>query len=140
VLAESGEPSGRQVKKISKGSDRPARADHVDDGGEQKRKESSAQLMDQAERKDKSDATILLIRLEMADPRTAKPLIEQELVRNGASLMPQHEHDGSRILRARLDAHRLPELISKLARIGRVLEQPGNLGEKSSVITISISW
>ena len=96
--------------------------------------------MDQVERKDKSDAATWVVHLEMPDPRAARPLILRELTRAGATVMPQREPTASRVLSARLASHRLPDLLSRLARIGKVLEQPEIPGDKSSLITISISW
>ena len=137
VVAESATAPTRQAKKVSPVAERPARADEE---ARQKTAESTGQLMNQPEMKDKSDAMTWVIRIEMADPRSAKALIERELASSGATVMPQREADASRVLRAQLDSHRLPDLLSRLARIGKVLEQPDMPVEKSSLITISIRW
>ena len=139
-VAESEAIPAQQSKKSSKGGDGPAGANRASEEARGRTPESAGQLMDQSERKDKSDTAIWLIRMEMADPREARLLIERELTRVGANVMPQRQTDDPRVLRARFDTHRLPDLLSRLARIGKVLEQPDTQGEKPSLITISISW
>ncbi len=142
VVAESAAPPMRRAKKSSQSTERLAQADRTNRAEETRQKgaDSTGQLMDQPERKDKSDAETWVIRLEMADPRAAKQMIERELARTGATVMPPREPTASRVLSARLASHRLPDLLSRLARIGKVLEQPDIPGDKSSLITISISW
>ena len=143
VVAESAAASPRPAKKNSQSAGALARADspgRAEEESRQKAAEPTGQLMDQMERKDKSDGGTWVIRLETADPRAARPLILRELTRAGATVMPQRELTASRVLSARLASHRLPDLLSRLARIGKVLEQPEIPGDKASLITISISW
>ena len=143
VVAESAAASPQPAKKNSQSARALARADRpgrAEEEARQKAAEPTGQLMDQLERKDKSDAAAWVIHLEMADPRAARPLILRELTRAGATVMPQREPTASRVLTAHLASHRLPDLLSRLARIGKVLEQPEIPGDKTSLITISISW
>ena len=143
VVAESEAIPTRQAKKTSKGAAEPVQADRANRAGVETREkaaEATGQLMDQAERKDKSDGATWAIRLKMADPKAAKPLIERELVRAGGAMIPQREPGVSRVLSARLDRRRLPDLLSRLARIGKVLEQPDATDETSTQVTVSISW
>ncbi len=140
VMAESEAAPARQAKKSSKGGDGPAGANRASEDTRGKAAESAGQLMDQTERKDKSDTAIWMIRLEVADPRSARTLIERELSRAGATVMPLREPEATHLLRARIDSHRLADLLSRLAKIGKILEQPYIPGEKPAQITISISW
>lgn len=122
-----------------------APSNHADRVGQAARKKdagASGQFSDQPEAKEKTEAADWAIRLELPDSSSGRPLIERELARAGATLvpLPLRDSDASRVLRARLDSHRLPELLSRLARIGKVLEQPDSSGAKPSVITISIRW
>lgn len=143
-MAESEKVPARQAKKSLKGTDAPTGANRTatqaNDEARGKAAESASQLMDQTERKDKSDVSAWVIRVEMDDPRSARSLIERELNRAGATLLPQREPGAARVLRAQLYSDRLPGLLTRLARIGRVLEQPDLPREKPSVITINISW
>ena len=143
VVAQSEAAPARQAKKTSKGSAEPLqtdRANRVEERTREKAAETTGQLMDQAERKDKVDSAPWVIRMEMADSRSARPLIERELTRSGATLMPQGDSTASHVLTARLDQRRLPDLLSRLARIGKVLEQPEFKGDAPSLVTIRISW
>lgn len=143
VVAESEAAPARQAKKTSKGATEPVpadRANRADERTREKTAEATGQLLDQTERKDKSDSATWVIRMEMADPRSARPLLERELTRSGATLMPQGDSNPPRVLYARLDPRHLPDLLSRLARIGKVLEQPVIPAERPSLVTISISW
>lgn len=138
ALAESAAPA-RQAKKASKAEERPARADEE---GRQNPHKAAGQSVNQPEAKDKDKAvaTAWVIRLEMANPESAKPLIEQELARTGASVLPQRDSDAARRLWVRLDPRQLPSLLSHLAKIGKVLEHPELATEQPSQITLSIRW
>lgn len=96
--------------------------------------------MNRSEGKDKSDAVAWVIRLDMGDSNSAKALIERELVRAGATVLPRHEPDASRVLMARLNPRQLPDLLSRLARIGKVLEQPDRQPEQASEILLILRW
>lgn len=140
VVAESVAAPARQAKKSVNGGERSDRANRAEAESKVRARESTGQLMDASERKEKVDAVTFVIRLEMADPRSAKPLIERELVRAGVSVLPQREPDASRILHVRLSSQRLPDLLSRLAKLGKVLEQPDIPSENTSLITINIRW
>ncbi len=92
------------------------------------------------QQKDKSVESTWVIRLEVDDLRSAKLLIERELARAGANMAPPREQGAGRVLRAQLDSNRLPALLSRLARIGRILEQPDLPDKKPAVIILSIRW
>ncbi|MBL0313310.1 MAG: zf-HC2 domain-containing protein [Holophagaceae bacterium] len=146
VMAESAVPPTRQAKASPKGAGSrvgDARGNQAGDESRQKVAEAPNQPqvhLARKEKKEKSDAATWVIRLEMPDPRSAKILIERELAGAGATVMPQREADGPRLLKVRLNSDRLPELLSRLTRIGKVLEYPDNSSEKPALITISISW
>ncbi len=116
------------------------RAGRTDQAARKKDAGASGQLRDQPEAKGKTEVVLWVIRVELPDSSSSKALIERELAGTGATLLPLREPGAPRVLRARLDSHRLPELLSRLARIGKLLKQPDSSGEKPSVITISISW
>ncbi|MBL0209665.1 MAG: zf-HC2 domain-containing protein [Holophagaceae bacterium] len=144
VLAESA--AAPASKKGSRDAENRATADHedrsrrADEASRQKAAEATGQLQAQAAPKEKSDDRIWAIRLDMPQPESARPLIERELARIGATLLPRRDSDASRMLRARLDPRRMPELVSRLARVGRVLEQPDLSGGEPSMIAITIRW
>ncbi len=137
VLAESAAAPVRQAKKASNSEEKPARAD---EDAQQNSLEASGQPVHRPAAKDKLDAATWTIRLKMADPGSAQPLIERELARMGVNVLPQRESGASRVLWVRLDPHQLPQLLSRLARLGKVLEHPEIPGEKPSQITLSIRW
>lgn len=140
VAAEPAPAAPRQTKKSLQKAESPGAADRAVEGAIPIVAESASRTTDQPERNDKSDATTWVIRLEIADARFARPMIERELARAGATVLPQRGPEVPRALRARLDPDRLPKLLSRLARIGKVVERPELSGEKPSMITLTIGW
>jgi hypothetical protein len=140
ALAESEATPARQAKKSLKGADAPTRTNRADEEAKEKIAESTGQLMDQADSKDKSDALEWVILLTMPDPGNARPMLERELARAGATVLPRRGSDTPRMLRASLDSRDLPRLLTRLAKLGKVLAQPDLSVEKPPRIIISISW
>ncbi len=122
-LARSDKKSSHQVA----GADAPA--------DEKKSKDAEADSRDAL-----SQVIPLVIRWKPTEPQSARASIAKEFSRLGASVLAQPEDGSKRVLTARLDARRLPELLAHLARNGTIREKPEPLKESSGLVTVSIRW
>ncbi len=140
AAAESVAVPTRQAKKTLKREEGSVRADSSKEGPRGGMADAKGQLMNAQEQKDKADAAIWVIRLELRDLHSAEAMVERELTRAGATMVSQREPIAPRVLSARIESNRLPELLSRLARLGRILQQPDLPGEHPSLVIIRISW
>ena len=123
--SEDGDALARRAKKSS-----PAKGE-IAPAEQRKLKDAEA---------DSLSTEALLIRWEPAEPRSARQSIEKELARLGGSIQAQPEGGSRRALTARLDSRRLPELLERLERLGRIQESPDPSTVRSGSITVTIRW
>jgi hypothetical protein len=82
-------------------------------------------------------APALAIHWAPAEPQSARATLEADLAALGATV---EDAGQARALRARLDARRLPELLARLEKRGRLLAPRPEPGYATGVVTVLIRW
>lgn len=80
----------------------------------------------------------LMLRLDPDDPSSAAETITQAIISTGGALL-EKKSTPPRRLKARIPAERLPNLIERLERLGKLAEQP-SLPEPAGLVEVDINW
>lgn len=115
-------------------------------GGEAASAAGTVVAADKMESKDSADyrrgddSPVLSIRWQPSEPASASQTLEKIVAQVGGKLMDQPGRKQGKVLTARLDSRRLPELVARLGRSGTIREAPEPPRMPSGPMVVSITW